>query len=143
MNRSRFVDRIYLASDDGGNRRVSAMAATGTERSVGHAAVLASIVPEEILTALISHFACLNEFGGQVYIGTARVKVDVHGSVVEHNEPGEYQTLGYVVNYNHRSQVKGQVQESDAPLQDAELPELSADELDQHFPDSEPEPVEA
>jgi hypothetical protein len=141
MNRSRYIDRIHLSkSADGEHGRIAGMAAEGTERGIALGTILASMASEDMLEALIRHLGALNEWGGQLYISATRFKFDTEGNRVEHRENGEYLTTGYIVNYGHRSTVKGQVQEPDTPLQAAEIPPPAAvpDPEDNGVPDPEP-----
>jgi hypothetical protein len=141
VNRSRYIDRIYLSqSEDGEHGRISAAADQGTDRAMALATILAATCSEDFLEALIRHKGALDEWGGQMFVSAIREKFDHTGNRVEHRDKGEYLTIGYVVNYGHRSTVKGQVQEPDTPLQAAEIPppEAVPDPEDNGVPDPEP-----
>lgn len=140
MNRNAYSDRIYLNRDEAGERRISAIASTGSEKALELATVLATMCSEDFLEKLIRHKAALDEWGGQIYIATAREKFDASGKLIEHREVGEYLTVGYIFHYGHRSQIKGQVQEPDTPLHEGEAPK-PVEAIANGQP--EPEPVEA
>src|SRR5690349_20712563 len=141
MNRNSYIDRIHLRqSADSEHGEIAAYEQTGTERCVTLSMLLASVASERQLEALISHFSALNEWGGEMFVSAVREKFDPDGRRVEHRDPGEYLTVGYVMHYGHRSSIKGQVHESDTPLASAQLPEPSEEPASNG---AEPEPVEA
>lgn len=133
LNRSKYVERDYTA----GKQEVAKLGIA-----------LAELCDFEVMESLVNHFAAINEFGGEVYIAANRAKVNRTGKVVETSEPGTFTTLGYLIAYNSRSQVKGAIEEPDAPhgtvTAPVEIPEADLDEPEpEHVgPDPEREPVE-
>lgn len=102
MNRQRFVDRDFEAE--------------GSERSARLAAALAQTCDPEFLEALIHHKAALDEFGGEVYIAASpRPKFNRKGERIEVNEPGNFETLGYIFHFGHRARYQGAIEEPDTP----------------------------
>lgn len=108
MNRSRAIPRDFEGE--------------GSERSQQLGMALAMIADPRLLEHLIHHIGALQEFGGEVYIGTDRMRIDGEGRPVDSG--GSFETVAYVVGYNKTSRIRGQEREPDAPYDQSEgLPE--------------------
>jgi hypothetical protein len=115
MNRSRAIPRDFEGE--------------GSERSQQLGMVLSMLCDPRLLEHLIHHIGALQEFGGELYIGTDRMRVNSHGEHVTHG--GSFETVAYVIGYNKTSRIKGQEREPDAPYDQAEgLPEEPTVEIE-------------
>jgi hypothetical protein len=117
MNRQRFVSRDF-------NRE-------GDQRAQQLGLALAAECDPDFLEAFLHHKAAMDEFGGQLYIAAARVKVDADAMPVDHSEAGHYITYGYIFHFGHKAQLKGALEEPDVKWGGAQAPELEVDVTDE------------
>ena len=104
MNRSRLIYRSEAEGDQG------AQAA---------ALALAQIADRELILSLTHHISALREFGGELYIGAARTKID-----------REHVTHAYVVGYTEKSRIRTNPPEADESHVGVEVPAPEYDEIE-------------
>jgi hypothetical protein len=136
MRRERYVEKMLLTQEgyfqplegDVGVAQAQALA-------------LVSVAPTLVET-LLNHVAALNEFGGEIYIAAHRVKLD-HGVPVEHNATGKQETIGFLVGYSKRAQIKDQAEEADTGrgVASSEQPTVEFTAENGEQPELEPEEV--
>jgi hypothetical protein len=130
MNRSRVIHRDF--------------ANEGSQDAQALALALAQITDREFLESLLHHVSALREFGGELYIGTARTRV-YNGQPVEHNDSrGSFITHAYVVGYTEKSRIKNVPEEPDEPFAAAVAPLPVEEPVDEDLRDeieAEADPV--
>jgi hypothetical protein len=101
----------------------------GHERSLELAQALAVTTDPDTMEKLVQIKALLDSVGGQVYIAAFRTKYRADGTPVENvQEPGKYETDGYLFQYEHIAKINRQDVEPDAKPEETpdELPEVAA-----------------
>lgn len=92
MNRQRYIDRDFEAEGD--------------VRAQNLAVALAQTCDPDFLEAVFHMKSALDEFGGQAFIAAARDHFNDQGEVVPVNQPGRWQTYGYLIHYGDRPTIK-------------------------------------
>ena len=93
----------------------------GSPRSHALAAALAEKCDPEFLERILELKCLFDSIGGQVYTAAYRTKYDTRtGEPVKDvkNEPGRYETDGYVFHYEHIAKINRQAPEPDAKIED-------------------------
>jgi hypothetical protein len=94
----------------------------GSETAQRKAMILAEIADAELLDSFIRIVSAMQAFGGKAFIAAQRRKLDAQGNIVGHNEVGQYDTLAYVVHYDHENvrSITGEPAEPDLMFKDVE-----------------------
>ena len=115
------------------------------EASQEVALAIAQIADSETLRSFLDTLTALDRFGGELYIGAYRKKFDAQGNIVEPDEVGEYETVGYAWHYEHvakrTAQMTGAEEEPSVSL--ASPVALGDESQNGHEETPVPEPVEA
>lgn len=101
----------------------------GTQEAHQIAAALATISGPEFLRAILDYKACMDRFGGELYIGTYRQKYreDADGELtrVTPDQPGDWHTLGFAFHFESVAKLTQHLTDST---------EEPNEKLNQHLP---------
>lgn len=101
INRSRYIQRNFQAE--------------GSEPSAALCHALAQIVDPVLAESILHHLSALDEFGGELYIGANR----------QPQSDGKHLTVGYLVGYNSKAQIKDAPDEDDVAYGTEAAPEYA------------------
>lgn len=105
--------------------------AGGDEEAHRLASALAEIADAEFIESIIHAKSMLDRIGGTIRIGAYRDRFSAQGEKVGPDEPGTFQTLGYLYHYEHYNKLTNGPDEPNAKLEEPPAFDLlDADEGD-------------